>query len=161
MPQDEAFGVAPGVNAVIRVPEIPGREFPGKVTRIADALQPGSRTLLTEIDVPNPDHLLSAGVYCTVELKIPRKTPSLIVPAEAIMFNRDGLNVAVVENGVAHIRHVTLVRDLGNAVEVSAGVKDTDQAILNPPVYLTEGHKVQISNDHPLVVSVGAPGGWP
>jgi hypothetical protein len=69
--------------------------------------------------------------------------------------------VAVVENGVAHIRHVTLVRDLGTAVEVSAGVNDTDQAILNPPVDLTDGHKVQVSNDHPLVVGVGAPGGWP
>jgi RND family efflux transporter MFP subunit len=161
VPQDQAFGVAPGVDAVIRVPEMPDREFPGRVTRIANALQPGSRTLLTEIDVPNPDYALSPGVYCTVELKIPRKTPSLIVPAEAIVFNRDGLNVAVVENGVAHIHHVTVVRDLGTAVEVSAGVKDTDQAILNPPVDLTDGHKVQISNDHPLVVGVGAPGGWP
>ena len=104
---------------------MPGREFPGQVTRIANALQPGSRTLLTEIDLPNPDYVLSPGVYCTVELKIPRKTPSLIVPAEAIVFNRDGLNVAVVENGVAHIRHVTLVRDLGTAVEVSAGVNDS------------------------------------
>ena len=55
VPQDEAFGLGPGVDAVVRVPEIPGRSFPGKVTRIANALQPGSRTLLTEIDVPNPD----------------------------------------------------------------------------------------------------------
>jgi multidrug efflux pump subunit AcrA (membrane-fusion protein) len=70
--KDEAFGVAPGVEAVVRVPEIPGRDFPGKVTRIADALQPGTRTLLTEIDAPNPDHALSPGVYCNVELKIPR-----------------------------------------------------------------------------------------
>jgi multidrug efflux pump subunit AcrA (membrane-fusion protein) len=77
VPQDEAFGVAPGTQAVVRVPEMPGRDFPGTVTRIADALQPGSRTLLTEIDVPNPDHALSPGVYCNVELKIPRKTPSL------------------------------------------------------------------------------------
>ena len=55
VPQDEAFGLGPGVDAVVRVPEIPDRTFPGKVTRIATALQPGSRTLLTEIDVPNPD----------------------------------------------------------------------------------------------------------
>ena len=55
VPQDEAFGLGPGVDAVVRVPEIPDRTFPGKVTRIANALQPGSRTLLTEIDVPNPD----------------------------------------------------------------------------------------------------------
>ena len=56
---------------------MPGRDFPGKVTRIADALQPGTRTLLTEIDVPNPDGALQPGIYCTVELEIPRKTPSL------------------------------------------------------------------------------------
>jgi RND family efflux transporter MFP subunit len=144
VPQDQAFGVTPGVEAVVRVPEIPGREFPGTVTRIADALQPGTRTLLTEIDVPNPDHALPAGVYCTVELKIPRKTPSLIVPAAAIVFNADGLNVMVVENGVARVRRVTEARDFGTTVEVSAGVKDGDQVILNPPVDLTEGHKVKI-----------------
>jgi RND family efflux transporter MFP subunit len=73
VPQDEAFGVGPGVDAVVRVPEIPDRSFPGKVTRIASALQPGSRTLLTEIDVPNPDGALNPAIYCTVELFIPRK----------------------------------------------------------------------------------------
>jgi RND family efflux transporter MFP subunit len=153
VPQDEAFGVAPGVEAVIRVPEIPGRDFPGKVTRIADALQPGSRTLLTEIDVPNPDRILSPGIYCYVELKIPRRTPSLIVPSEAIVFNRDGLNVTVVENGVAHIRRVTVVRDFGTTVEVSAGVNDGDQVILNPPVDLTDGHKVEIRPAPPAQLS--------
>ncbi len=149
VPQDQAFGVAPGVEAVVRVPELPGREFPGTVTRIADALQPGTRTLLTEIDVPNPDHALPAGVYCTVELKIPRKTPSLIVPAGAIVFNADGNNVMVVENGVARVRRVTLARDFGTTVEVSAGVKDGDQVILNPPVDLTDGHKVKVRQAPP------------
>jgi RND family efflux transporter MFP subunit len=153
VPQDEAFGVSPGVEAVVRVPEMPGRDFPGKVTRIADALAPGTRTLLTEIDVPNPDHALQPGVYCTVELKIPRKTPSLIVPSEAIVFNRDGLNVVVVEDGVAHIHKVTVVRDFGTTVEVSAGVKDGDQVILNPPVDLTDGHKVQIRPGPPAQLS--------
>ena len=144
VPQDEAFGVAPGTAAVVRVPEMPGRDFPGTVTRIADALQPGTRTLLTEIDVPNPDHALSPGVYCTVELKIPRKTPSLIVPSEAIIFNGDGISVAVVESGVARIRPVTVVRDFGKSVEVSTGVKDGDQVILNPPVDLIDGRKIQV-----------------
>ncbi len=153
VPQDEAFGVAPGVEAVVRVPEMPGRQFPGKVTRIADALAPGTRTLLTEVDVPNPDHALTAGVYCTVELKIPRKTLSLIVLAAAIVFNADGLNVAVVENGVAHIHKVTEVRDFGATVEVSAGVKDGDQVILNPPVDLTDGHKVKVRPAPPSQLS--------
>ena len=142
VPQDDAFGVTPGTAAVVRVPEMPGREFPGTVTRIADALQPGSRTLLTEIDVPNPDHALTPGVYCMVELKIPRKAPSLIVPSEAIIFNREGLSVAVVEGGVAHIRKISLVRDLGTSVEVNAGVSTGDQVILSPQVDLTDGRKV-------------------
>ena len=144
VPQDEAFGVKPGVDAVVRVPELPNREFPGKVTRIADALQSGTRTLMTEIDIPNPDDALPPGVYCTVELKIPRETPSLIVAAGAIVFNSNGLNVWVVEDGVAHVHRVTVARDLGATVDVSAGVKDGDQVILNPPVDLTEGHKVKI-----------------
>jgi RND family efflux transporter MFP subunit len=153
VPQDEAFGIEPGVAAVVRVPEIPGHDFPGTVTRIADALQPGTRTLLTEIDVPNPDRLLSPGVYCTVELKIPRKTPSLIVPSEAIIFNRNGLSVAVVEDGVARIRPVTVVRDFGTTVEVSAGVKNGDQVILNPAVDLTDGRKVNVRPGPPAQMS--------
>jgi len=153
VPQDEAFGLSPGVAAVVRVPEIPGRSFPGTVTRIATALQPGTRTLLTEIDVPNSDQALTPGIYCTVELQIPRKTPSLIVPSEAIIFNREGLSVAVIENGVAHIRKITEVRDLGTVVEVSEGVKDGDQVILNPPVDLTDGHKVTIRNTLPAQTS--------
>ena len=56
VPRAQALGLAPGVEAVVHVPEMPGRNFPGTVTRLANALQPGTRTLLTEIDVPNPDH---------------------------------------------------------------------------------------------------------
>jgi RND family efflux transporter MFP subunit len=142
VPQDEAFGLGPGVDAVIRVPEIPDRTFPGKVTRIASALQPGSRTLLTEIDVPNPDGALSPGIYCTVELLIPRKTPSMIVPADAVVFDRSGVHVAVVENGAAHLQKITIARDFGTYVEVHDGVKPGDQVILNPMIDLAEGSKV-------------------
>ncbi len=143
VPQDSAFGVAPGIDAVIRVPELPDREFSGKVTRIADALQSGTRTLLTEIDITNPDRALAPGIYCTVELHIPRKTPSLSVPAEAFIFNRNGMQVAVVNNGKAELRKVKVTRDLGARVEVDSGVKTGDQVILNPPVALVDGSKVQ------------------
>jgi len=149
VPQDDALGVTPGTEAVVRVPEIPGRDFPGKVARIADALAPGSRTLLTEIDVPNPDHALSPGMYCRVELKIPRKTPSLLVPSEAVIFNRNGLSVAVVEDGVARIRGITSVRDFGTSVEVSAGVAAGERVILNPQVDLADGRKVALREDPP------------
>jgi hypothetical protein len=143
VPQDAAFDVAPGIEAVVRVPELPDREFPGTVTRIADALQPGTRTLLTEVDIPNPDGALAPGIYCTVELHIPRKMPSLSVPAEAIIFNRNGMQVAVVSSGKAEMRKVRVKRDLGARVEVDAGINAGDQVILNPPVNLVDGSKVQ------------------
>jgi RND family efflux transporter MFP subunit len=143
VPQDQAFGLTVGGDAIVRVPEFPKRNFPGKVTMIAGALAPGTRTLLTEIDVPNPDGALTPGTYCTVELRIPRRTPSFTVPADAIIFNQDGLHVAVVRNGTAHMQKVTITRDFGREVEVSDGVKNDDEVILNPPVDLQEGSKVQ------------------
>jgi RND family efflux transporter MFP subunit len=144
VPQDAAIGVKPGIDAVVRVPEIPDRRFTGKVTRIADAQDPATRTLMTEIDVPNPDGELSPGVYCTVELKVPRRTPSLIVPAGAIVFDRDGLHVLVVDDGLVHSSKITEIRDLGTEVEISEGVKEGDQVVLSPPVDLEDGNKVQV-----------------
>jgi RND family efflux transporter MFP subunit len=147
--QDTAFGVTPGVEAVVRVPELPDREFHGKVTRIAEALQSGTRTLLTEIDIANPDGALSAGVYCTVELHIPRKTPSLLVPADALIFNRNGIQVAVVNNGKAEFRKINVKRDLGTRVEVDSGIRAGDQVILNPPINLGDGSRVRPALDAP------------
>jgi RND family efflux transporter MFP subunit len=147
VPQDEAFGVEPGVQAVVHVPEIPNRSFPGTVTRIARALQPGSRTLLTEIDVPNPDSALSPGIYCIVELHIPRKTPSVVVPADAIVFNENGLHVALVDNGTVHFRRISIARDFGNEVEVQQGLRAGDRVVLNPMVDLTDGRKVAVQRE--------------
>jgi RND family efflux transporter MFP subunit len=149
VPQDAAFGVTPGVEAVVRVPELADREFPGKVSRIAEALQSGTRTLLTEIDIANADGALSAGVYCMVELHIPRKTPSLLVPADAIIFNRNGMQVAVVNNGKAELRKIAVKRDMGTRVEVDSGLRAGDQVILNPPVNLGDGSRVQARLDAP------------
>jgi RND family efflux transporter MFP subunit len=153
VPQSEAFGVAAGVDAVIRVPEIPSRTFPGTVTRAADALQPGTRTLLTEIDVPNPEEVLTPGMYCTVELRIPRKTPALLVSADAIIFNGDGVHVAVAENGIVRLRKIDIARDFGREVEVRDGVQAGDQVILNPPADLADGAKVSIRPEQPAATS--------
>src|SRR5262245_29035568 len=143
VPQNDAVGVKPGIEAVVRVPEIPGRTFPGKVARIADALQPGTRTLLTEIDIPNPDGALRPGIYCLVELHIPRDTPAVLVPADALIFNRDGLQVAVIEDGTARIRKIAVARDLGTQLEERAGGELGEQVILNPSVNLANGSRVQ------------------
>jgi RND family efflux transporter MFP subunit len=144
VPQDSAIGVKAGIDAVVRVPEMPGKTFAGTVTRTANALDPATRTLLTEIDVPNPDGILSPGIYCTVELKVPRITPSLIVPASALIFNDIGLSVLVAKDGVAHVHKVTETRDLGTEIEVSEGVAPGDQVVLNPPIDLGAGSEVSI-----------------
>jgi multidrug efflux pump subunit AcrA (membrane-fusion protein) len=101
---------------------------------VAD-LQKETRTLLVEIDVPNPDGALTPGIYCTVDLQIPRKSPSLLIPANAIIFNRGGSR--------AHIRKISVARDLGTQVEVRDGVKAGDQVILNPTVDLMDGSRVR------------------
>lgn len=143
VPQSAAIGVTPGVEAVVRIPELPGVTFPGTVTRVADALQPDTRTLLTEIDVPNPDGVLRPGSYCTVELKIPRKDNLVVLPSDAVVFDSEGLHVAVLEDGVVRMRPINIVRDLGTKVEVNQGLKEGDVVIRAPPVNLAEGSRVQ------------------
>jgi hypothetical protein len=83
--------------------------------------------------VPNPVGELSPGIYCTVELKVPSRTPFLIVPAGAVVFGCDGLHVMVVEDGVAHSRKITKIRALGKEVGVSYGVKQGNQVVITPP----------------------------
>jgi hypothetical protein len=106
-------------------------ELSGKVTRIATALQPGSRTL-TEIDVSNPDGALNPGIYCTIEL-LSRKTPSVLIPADAVVFDQNGLHVAVVENGTAHLQKITIARDFGREVDPSAITARTVQDLTASP----------------------------
>jgi len=145
VPQDAAIGITPGVAAVVRVPEIPSRTFPGQVTRVANTLQPNTRTLLTEIDVRNPDGDLTPGMYCNVALQVPRRTPSFLVPSEAVIFNKAGMQVVVVQKGMARIQKIAVLRDFGTVVEVGDGVKAGDRVVLNPPVDLADGEAVQIA----------------
>lgn len=142
VPQDSVFGVKDGESADVLVPELPGRIFHGTVARNARALQAGTRTLLTEVDVDNKDGTLLPGVYCTVRLAIPRPQPVVTVPSQAIIFDKTGLSVAVYENGVAHLRHLDVLADNGAEVEIRSGLKPDDQIILNPPIGLIDGMRV-------------------
>jgi RND family efflux transporter MFP subunit len=144
VPQDAAVDVHPGVPAVVRVPEIPQHPFQGKVARIADALQPGTRTLLVEIDIDNPTGELTPGIYCTVELHIQRTVPSLSIPAEALIFNSGGPQVAVVEQGTVSLRRITIARDFGTTLDIRDGLKPGEQVVLNPPVELSAGTRVTV-----------------
>jgi hypothetical protein len=96
---------------------------------------------------------MSAGTYCTVELHIPRKEPSLMVPAEAIVFDQNGVHVAVAENGIARVHKVSVARDFGTEVEVHGDIKKGDRVILNPPVDLVQGSKVEPRPASPAAAS--------
>jgi RND family efflux transporter MFP subunit len=142
VPQDAVFSLKNGASAEIRVPEIPGRVFHGTVARNANALTPGTRTRLTEVDVDNSDGTLFPGLYCTVRLFIPRTQPVISIPAQALIFNKSGLSAAVFEDGIVRIRRLSLLADNGAEVDVRSGLKPEDKIILNPPINIRDGMRV-------------------
>jgi RND family efflux transporter MFP subunit len=145
VPQEEFFGVKDGGQANVTVPQLPGRDFHGVVARNAGALATETRTLLVEVDVDNKDQALSAGLYGIVHFQEPRDKPVVIVPSEAVIFDKDGLNVAVLDHGHAVLRHLTVLHDNGAQVEVRDGLAPGDRVILNPPANLVGGMKVRES----------------
>lgn len=144
VPQNLTRGVAPGVEATIRVPQLPGRTFAGSVERSSVALQTASRTLTTEVDVPNPDGTLRAGLHADVTLKVPRGKPGVIVPAEATVFSGSKLRVAVLKgDGRITWREVRLRRDFGRVLELDDGIGADTRIIFGPSPDLREDQPVE------------------
>ena len=132
------------------VPELPGRVFTGRVNRSAVALAQSSRTMQSEVDVPNDDGSLRPGLYVTVQIGIPRTAPGVVIPAEAVMFNGKGLRVAVVgDGGVVHMHDVSVYRDFGTSVELRSGLDGGEVVVLTPPPTLDDGNKVQVPVPNP------------
>ena len=150
VPQSGAIGIHDGLQAQVRVPELPGRVFTGTVARSAVALAQASRTMQSEVDVPNKDGTLRPGLYVTVEIGIPRTAPGVVVPSEAIIFNGQGLRVATVgDDAVVHMRDVSVYRDFGTSVELRSGLAGGETVILNAPTTLEDGGKVNLPKDTP------------
>jgi HlyD family secretion protein len=145
IPQTQAVGVRDGLTAKVTVFEMPNRAFPGTVARNAGALQSASRTLPVQVDVQNPDHALKAGIFVNVEIDIPREHPNIQVPAEALIFNQQGLRVAIAKDDEIHFKDVKVYRDLGDAVELDSGLSPDDQVVLNPPTTIHEGQKIKVA----------------
>jgi len=146
VPQQDSPSAKPGLAADLTLQEFPGRRFPGKLVRTAKAIDPTSRTLLVEVDVENPDGTLLPGAYAEVHLKIPSGAPAAIVPAGALIFRSQGLQVGTVENGNrAALVDVTLGRDFGADVEVVSGLTANDLVIVNPPDSLVSGETVRVA----------------
>jgi RND family efflux transporter MFP subunit len=145
VPEEYSQGVQPGKTEVdIVLAEFPGRMFPGKLVRTADAINMTTRTLLAEVDVDNPSGTLFSGSYAEVHLKIPAQTPTYLIPANTLLFRTQNLQVGVVEDGKAVLKNVIAGRDFGNEIEVVSGLNDHDQVIVNPSDSLVTGQAVQV-----------------
>ncbi len=119
VPQIYSPGVTVGLEAQIVVREMPGRKFIGKVTRTAGAIDPTTRTLRTEVDVPNPNHTLLTHAYVHVRMNIVRENPPLLIPASALVFNADGTRVAVVDaTQHIHFQPVEVQGDYGTDIGI-------------------------------------------
>jgi RND family efflux transporter MFP subunit len=143
VPQTNAMDVHVGQTAEVTLRELPGRVFTGTVTRTAGAIDPGSRTLLTEVQVPNRDGALLAGSYVTVTFHLPRSAPPLLIPSTALVVDARGVRVGVVgADGVLHYRTIGIGRDYGDRVEVLEGLTPDDTVALGVPGGLADGTAV-------------------
>jgi membrane fusion protein (multidrug efflux system) len=144
VPQPFVNDVAVGQPAQIRTRSLPGRNFTATVARSADSLDPNTRTMLTEVDIPNPDGLLKPGMYVQVSMTAERAGPRLRVPASAVVFDARGTQLAIV--GADHkvqLRPVLLGRDFGSEIEIASGIAGDETIVTTPSAALTDGTLVE------------------
>ena len=151
VPEVYATSIAPGLQAIVEVQGIPGRQFTGRVARTSRSLDAASRTLLTEIDIANRDFALLPGMYAQARLRFPRVTPPLLLPATTLVVRSNGPQVMVVRPASAgrpaaiHLQSVTIGRDYGATVEIASGLSDGASVVLTPNADLTEGSPVRVA----------------
>jgi RND family efflux transporter MFP subunit len=147
-----------GIPAHITSDDVTQAVFEGKITRTAAAINPGSRTLRVEVDIPNSNHVLLPGLY--VQVRFDLETKGLVqVPAAALIFRSNGPQVAVVDGAdVVHFRSVTIARDDGDVVEIATGLAPGDRVALNISDAIADGEKVTVVGSAPNgVAASGAP----
>jgi RND family efflux transporter MFP subunit len=144
VPEEYSRGVKVGMTADLALAEFPGRTFQGNLVRTADAINMTTRTLLVEIDVPNPTNTLLTGSYAEVHLKVPTQSSTFIIPVNTLIFRSEGLRVGIVKDQKVTLTSVTPGHDFGNQIEIVAGLKPEDQIIINPPDSVVTGQQVQI-----------------
>jgi RND family efflux transporter MFP subunit len=143
VPEANTASVHPGQTARLSVASLPGRTFTGMVARSTGSLDPSSRTLLMEIDVPNPDGTLLPGMYATVDLSSPRANAPLLIPGDALVVRGEGTLVAMVgADHKVHMQKIVVGRDFGDRMEVTSGLVDGSVIIANPGELAREGVEV-------------------
>lgn len=145
VPEEYSRGVKRGeTGADIVLSEFPGQEFSGKVVRTSESINGITRTLLTEIDLPNPGNSLLTGSYTEVHLHVPSENPTFLLPVNTLIFRSEHLQVGVVKNGKVQLTDLIPGHDFGSEIEVVSGLKGDDQVVINPPDSLVSGQQVNI-----------------
>jgi membrane fusion protein, multidrug efflux system len=147
VPEADAPSIHPGVRADIEVSELVGLHFTGSVVRTAEAIDPTTRTLNTEIDVPNSKDQLLPGSYAQVHFALREQVQRLTVPANALLFRAEGPRAAVVgPDNKVHLQPVTIGRDFGTTTEILSGLQKSDSVVLSPSDSLEDGETVQVEH---------------
>jgi RND family efflux transporter MFP subunit len=149
VPQLHASAVRVGMHAPIRVRELRDRVFDGVVARTSNEIDGPSRSLLTEVDIPNPDGTLLAGMYARVRLDVEDADRPLLVPATAVLFDAQGTRVAVVQDGVVHWKSVEIEGDLGDRLAIARGLVEQDAVAAMASEQLVEGMRVRADEGKP------------
>jgi RND family efflux transporter MFP subunit len=148
VPQIYTRDATVGVHAKLDLAEFPGQQFTGTIVRTAKAIDPASRTLLTEVDVENRDGKLVPGAYTVVHLKADRSVPTLVLPVSTLIFQSAGLQVATIVHGSDGDRvkmvKIALGHDDGKTVQVVSGLDKDDLVVDNPPDSLTDNELVHV-----------------
>ncbi len=143
VPQNQARYVHPKMPVTLTLAEFPKRDFAGQVYLTAGALDPQSKTMLTEILVPNEHLELASGSYVESHFPLKIEDPAIIVPSNVLIVRADGSKVAILdEHGIVHLRPVTTGRDFGMTLEILSGLQEGDKVITNPSDAIQEGARV-------------------
>lgn len=145
VPEVYAADIVNGAKAYLTMDAYPGRHFDGTIARNANAIDPTTRTLNVEVDVPNPKGELLPGAYVFVHFHVSRNhSQTVTIPSNTLLFRGEGLRVGVVRDGRVHLQPVTIAHDEGAVVEVSSGLDPSDSIILDPSDSLAEGQEVHV-----------------
>jgi membrane fusion protein, multidrug efflux system len=149
VPQNYAPSIKTGMDAVVTLQEYPGQKFKGSVARTAEAIDLATRTLLTEVDVPNKQGQLLPGSYGEVHFRVGINTLKVTLPVNTMLFRQEGAQIAVVGNdGKVHLHPITIGRDYGTTLEILGGVDIKERVVINPSDSLEEGQQVNVAPEN-------------
>jgi RND family efflux transporter MFP subunit len=146
VPQSYAPSIKNGMDATVTLQEYPGQKFKGTVARTSEAIDPATRTLLTEVDVPNKKGQLLPGSYGEVHFRVGMNAQKVTLPVNTMLFRQEGPRVAVVgSDGKVQLHPITIGRDYGTTLEILGGVNVEDRVVINPADSLEDGRAVNVA----------------